>query len=89
MEFGLQFLAPPACAVWVQTVGSASPQSKLGVLLAAGDDSPTGESLLTLPATYAESREYELRGVALVSRVRAAGLIEKTSRFELFHVSPA
>ena len=89
MEFGLQFLAPAACAVWVHPVDSASPQAKLGVLLAAGDDSPTGESLLTPPSTYGDLRQYDLRGEELVSRVRAAGLIEKTSRFELFHVSPS
>jgi hypothetical protein len=89
MEFGLQFLAPAACAVWVNPVGSGSPQSKLGVLLANGEDAPSAESLLTPAGTYAEAREYELRGEDVVSRVSAAGLIEKTSRFELFHVSPS
>lgn len=89
MEFGLQFLAPAACAVWVNAVGSGSPQSKLGVLLANGEDAPTAQSLLTPAGTYAEAREYELRGDDMVSRVSAAGLIEKTSRFELFHVSPS
>jgi hypothetical protein len=89
MEFGLQFLAPAACAVWVNAVGSGSPQSKIGVLLANAEDALTAESLLTLPGTYAEAREYELRGEDLESRVSAASLIEKTSRFELFHVSPS
>ena len=59
------------------------------VLLAADEDSPTGEALLTQPNTYVDLREYELQGEGMVSRVRAAGLIEKTSRFELFHVSPS
>jgi hypothetical protein len=89
MEFGLQFLAPAACAVWVNPVGSGTPQAKLGVLLANGEDALTSESLLTPPSTYAEMREYNLQGNDLVSRVRSAGLIEKTSRFELFHVSPS
>ena len=89
MEFGLQFFAPVACAVWVQPALSSSPQAKLGLLLAAGEDSPTGEALLTQPNTYVDLREYELQGEGMVSRVRAAGLIEKTSRFELFHVSPS
>jgi hypothetical protein len=89
MEFGLQFLAPAACAVWVNPVGSATPQAKGGVLLANAEDALTSESLLTPPGTYAETREYDLRGDELVSRVRSAGLIEKTSRFELFHVSPS
>ncbi len=89
MEFGLQFLAPAACAVWVNPVGSGTPQAKMGVLLVNGEEALTPESLLTPPSTYAEMREYDLRGEDLVSRVRSAGLIEKTSRFELFHVSPS
>jgi hypothetical protein len=89
IEFGLQYFAPAACSVWVQAVASSSPQAKLGLLLAEGDDSPTGEALLTPPNTYSELREFDLQGEGLVSRVRAAGLIEKTARFELFHVSPS
>ncbi len=89
MEFGLQFYAPAAAAVWVQPSMSANPQAKLGVLLADGKDAMAGESLLAPLNTYAELREFELSGEDLVSRVRAAGLIEKTGRFELFHVSPA
>ena len=89
MEFGLQFLAPAVCTVWVRPVGSSSPQSKQGVLLAAGEDAPGEESLLTPAGTYADLRVYELQGEDLSSRVRAAGMIEKNPRFELFYVSPA
>ena len=89
MEFGLQFLPPAACSVWVQPTIAASPQAKLGLLLAESDESHAGESLLTPPNTYSDLREFELNGEGLVSRVRAAGLIEKTARFELFRVSPA
>ena len=89
MEFGLQFLPPVACSVWVQAaVAAASPQAKLGLLLAASDESQE-ESLLTPPNTFSELREFELRGEELVSRVRAEGIIEKTARFELFRVSPS
>jgi hypothetical protein len=89
MEFGLQFMAPAVCAVWIQPEDSASPQAKMGVLVAPGDDSPTGEALLAPAGTYEALRAYELQGEGLVSRVRAESLIERTSRFELFHVSPA
>ncbi len=89
MEFGVQFFSPAACAVWIQPVVSAGPQAKFGVLLADDDEASTGESLLTPPNTYSEMREFEIKGEGLVSRVRAAGLIEKTARFELFHVLPS
>jgi hypothetical protein len=89
MEFGLQYYAPAAATVWVQATASTTPQAKLGVLLSDGKDTMSGESLLAPINTYADLREFELSGEDLVSRVRAAGLIEKTGRFELFHVSPA
>jgi hypothetical protein len=53
------------------------------------EDEAGGELLLTPPNTYAELREFQLKGEDMQSRVRAAGLIEKTARFELFHVSPS
>jgi hypothetical protein len=57
-------------------------------LLADGEELD-GESLLTPPGTYAELREFELVGEEFRSRVRATELIEKTFRFDLFHVSPS
>jgi hypothetical protein len=88
MEFGLQYLAPAACAVWVQATSAATPQAKLGLLL-VDEDEAGAELLLTPPNTYSDLREFDLKGDDMQSRVRAAGLIEKTSRFELFHVSPS
>lgn len=88
MEFGVQFFATAACAVWLQPVQSPGPQAKLAVLLADGEELD-GESLLTPPGTYAELREFDLVGEEFRSRVRATDLIEKTARFELFHVSPS
>jgi hypothetical protein len=88
MEFGLQYLAPVACAVWIQPTSAASPQAKLGLLLDDDDESGT-ELLLTPPNTYSVLREYELKGDDMLSRVRAAGLIETTARFDLFHASPS
>jgi hypothetical protein len=87
MEFGLQYFAPAVSSFWVQYAMSASPQAKQGVLLADGREAMAGESLLAPLNTYAELREFELQGEDGLMRVRAAGLIEKTGRFELFHVS--
>jgi len=89
MEFGLQFLAPAACSVWIQPTAGATPQAKLGLLLVDEEDDSGGELLLTPPNTYSDLREFELKGEDMLSRVRAGGLIEKTARFELFHVSPS
>jgi hypothetical protein len=88
MEFGVQFYATAACAVWLQPALAPGPQAKLAILLADGEELD-GESLLTPPGTYAELREFELVGEEFRSRVRATELIEKTFRFDLFHVSPS
>jgi hypothetical protein len=89
LEFGLQFIAPAACSVWIQPTAGATPQAKLGLLLVDEDDEAGGELLLTPPNTYAVLREFQLKGEDMLSRVRAAALIEKTARFDLFHVSPS
>lgn len=87
MEFGIQFLGSMATPVWVQPTITNSPQAKLGIMLALGDDATEVDSLLTPPNTFSDLREFELDHEGTVSRVRAASLIEKTGRFELFHFS--
>ena len=89
MEFGIQFLGTMARPVWVQPTITSSPQAKLGLWLAFGEESAEADSLLTPPNTFADLREFELDHEGNVSCVRATGLIEKTGRFELFHVSPS
>ncbi len=86
MEFGVQFLSTAARAVWVQPANSSSPQAKPGIVL--GDDA-AAEALLTLPNLFAEGRSYELDAGGRLVTVRAAGLIEKTARFDLFDISPS
>ena len=85
MEFGVQFLSCAARAVWVQPGHSSSPQAKLGIVL-ADDGAP--EALLTLPGMFTEGRAYDLIAGGEVTTVIAAGLIERTARFDLFDVSP-
>lgn len=84
MEFGVQFLSAAARAVWVQPGDSASPQAKLGIVLA---DEGAPEALLTLPGIHSEGRAYDLVAGDEVTTVRAAGLIERTARFDLFDFS--
>jgi hypothetical protein len=73
----------------MQPTITAAPQAKLGLWLAAGADAAEMDSLLTPPNTYSDLREFELNDEGDVARVRATSLIEKTGRFELFHVSPS
>jgi hypothetical protein len=86
MELGIQFLGSMARPVWVQPTITSAPQAKPGLFLAYAD-SGEHDALLTAPNTFADLREFELNEEGLVSVVRATSLIEKTGRFELFHVS--
>lgn len=88
MEFGIQFLGSMATPVWVQPTITAAPQAKPGLLFAYAD-SGEADALLTTPNTFADLREFELNEDGMVSVVRATSLIDKTPRFDLFHVSPS
>jgi hypothetical protein len=84
IEFGVQFLAFSARPVWVQPSDSTSPQMKPGLMFAGGENEPA--ALLTSPSVYEDLRMYSVADDGGRSEVRAAQLIEKTLRFELFHV---
>ena len=88
MEFGIQFLGSMARPVWVQPTITSAPQAKPGLWLAVGAELEA-DSLLTMPNMYADLREFELNQDGTITNVRATSLIEKTGRFELFHVSPS
>ena len=91
LEFGVQFLAPRALAVVVTpTIASSGTQPRGALLLSEDVEWSSEESLLTPSGTYSELREFEVSGEGgLLYTVRARNLIEKTVRFELFHVSPS
>jgi hypothetical protein len=88
MEFGIQFLGSMAKPVWVQPTITSAPQAKPGLMLAYADSGEV-DSLLTMPNTFADLREFEINEEGMVSVMRATSLIEKTGRFELFHVTPS
>jgi hypothetical protein len=87
MEFGIQFLGSMARNGWVQPTITSAPQAKPGLWLVYGGDTNEPDSLLTPPNTYSDLREFELDHDGNVTVVRASSLIEKTGRFELFHVA--
>jgi hypothetical protein len=86
MEFGIQFLGSMAKPVWVQPTITSAPQAKPGLLLAYADSGEL-DALLTQPNTFSDLREFEVNDEGDTSIVRATSLIEKTGRFELFHIS--
>jgi hypothetical protein len=87
MEFGLQFLAPAARCVAVQPTISAAGTVRPGLLLSESGDFESPDMLLTGPSTYSDLREFEIEDEGFVSRVRATSLIERTGRFDLFHIA--
>jgi hypothetical protein len=87
MEFGIQFIGTMARPVWIQPTITSAPQAKLGLWLNSGDVAQPPDALLTPPNTYSDLREFELNQEGEVACVRATSLIEKTGRFDLFHVS--
>ncbi len=89
MEFGVQFLAPSARFVAVQPTISAAGQVRPGLLLSDEEGGDAADMLLTTPATYSDLREFEIDDEGFISRVRATTLIERTGRFELFHIAPS
>jgi len=89
MEFGIQFLAPAARLVALQpTIATAGPV-RTALLLSETADFASADMVLAPPSTFSDLREYELEVNGAVSLVRATSLIEKTGRFELFHVAPS
>ncbi len=89
MEFGIQFLSPAAHLVALQPTIASIGAVRTALLLSDDEDFGSADTVLAPPATYSDLREYELEDNGLVSTVRATSLIEKTGRFELFHVSPS
>ncbi|MDH5264267.1 MAG: hypothetical protein OEX21_05895 [Betaproteobacteria bacterium] len=87
MEFGIQFLAPAARYVSVQPTVSAAGQVRPGLLLSEDESFEEADTLLTTPGTYADLREFEVEDEGFISKVRATTLIERTGRFEIFHVA--
>lgn len=89
MEFGIQYLAPAAHLVALQPTIASIGQVRTALLLAEDGDFARADMVLAPPSTYSDLREYELEDNGAVTLVRATSLIEKTGRFELFHVAPS
>jgi hypothetical protein len=87
MEFGIQFLAPASRYVAVQPTTSSGGQVRPGLLLSDSGDFDSPDMLLAGPSTYSDLREFEIDDEGFISKVRATSLIERTGRFDLFHIA--
>lgn len=81
-EFGVQFFAEAACAVWIKRPVPSSPP-RLGLLVTSGYDA-AAEALLAPPDTCRAGEEVDLRGEGLRYRVRAGEPLERTAAFDLY-----
>ena len=62
---------------------------RAGLLMLESESAQDSDTLLTPSNTYADLREFEIEEDGAISRVRARSLIERTGRFDLFHISPS
>jgi cyclic-di-GMP-binding protein len=83
-EFGMQFLAPGARAVWVRPTISASPQSKPGLLLERALRDASAEALLAPTGLFSEMRELEVDEAGESRIVRATEAVERTAKVDVF-----
>ena len=88
-EFGMQFVAPAARAVWVRPTITSTPQSKPGLVLERALRDASAEALLVPAGLYSEMRELEVDEAGESRVVRASELVERTAKVEIFAFSGA
>ena len=86
-EFGVQFFAEAACAVWMKRPSPATPPT-LGILVTFTEDE-SAEALLAPAGSFAPGLEFEVRGEGLRYRAVAGDAIERNAHFDLFRITPA
>jgi hypothetical protein len=84
-EFGVQFFAEAACAVWMKRPSPALPPT-LAILVTFAEEDRAGEALLAPPESYAQGLEFEVRGEGLRYRAQAGEAIERNAYFDLFRI---
>lgn len=89
LEFGVELIAPSAQPLEIEPTISANskiqPALKLPPVHGEGDS----DTLLTYPDTFSDLREFALNDGQQTTTIRSTGLVEKTSRFEIFQFSPS
>lgn len=83
-EFGVQFFAEAACAVWMKMPSPSTPP-RLAILVTFADGD-AAEALLAPAGAYEAGLEFELRGEGLRYRARASQPVERNGHFDLFRI---
>lgn len=84
LEFGVELVAPAAISITIEpTIGSGGKPAPALMLFPLVPDAES-DTVLTMPETFSDLREFELNAQGDLIRVRATTLIERTSRFDMF-----
>jgi cyclic-di-GMP-binding protein len=84
LEFGIELIAPSAVSATIApTIGNGRTPAP-ALLIAPLSGESYCDTVLTLPDTFADLREYALYYQGAVTTVRATELVESTTRFDLF-----
>ncbi|MBL8516829.1 MAG: hypothetical protein JNM76_07645 [Betaproteobacteria bacterium] len=89
LEFGVELIAPNAQPMEIEPTISSNSRIQAALKLPPIHGEGDSDTLLTYPDTFADLREFELNDGVNLSVIRSTGLVEKTSRFEIFQFSPS
>jgi len=89
LEFGMELISPTGTSVSLEATSGQTNKSVTALLLSASHPDAPSDTVLTLPETFADLREYALNDHGEISYVRATTLIERTSKFDLFQFQPS
>jgi len=89
LEFGMELISPAGYNVSLQATVGLSNKSIPALLLTASHPEAPADTVLTLPETFADLREFALNDHGEISNVRATTLIERTAKFDLFQFQPS
>jgi cyclic-di-GMP-binding protein len=84
LEFGVELISPSASAITiVATIGSGG-RAMPALVLQNTTPGWDNDTVLSLPDTFSDLREFELDENEMTMLVRATTLLERTARFDLF-----
>ena len=89
LEFGMELISPAGYCVSLEATVGISNKPVPALLLSASHPEAPSDTVLTLPETFADLREFALNDHGEFSNVRATTLIERTGKFDFFQFQPS
>lgn len=89
LEFGVELIAPSAQPMELEPTISANSKIQPALRMPPVHGEDDSDTLLTYPDTFSDLREFEMNDGERITLIRSTGLVEKTSRFEIFQFSPS